>query len=266
MGGGSLACLWWLTGFCSSIGADCCSSHVNCRWSHDSLVPREFRSTFLPRGSSNVRYVYEVLGRSSNVSLASSVGRGRSNGVAASSPDACLEGPPEDGCVLPLAADGCRCGISSEGRVSKEEWLSNDGRASGMGLELPLLRGREKFVLLCDPFIENSDVIEGDRCIDGIHGEKGDCGLDMPLLPENLRDEDTALEPLVETSSSPESGGTDRMLCILRGDFGKAGDLGGARDLFDRVDPSVSVRGCVDCTESTLLVKLGMFNGEAACT
>ena len=168
--------------------------------------------------------------------------------------------------MLPLAADGFRCGTSPDGRVSNEEWLSKDGRSSGIGRELPLLRGREKFVLRCDPFIENSDVIEGERCTDGIQGENGDCGRDMPLLPENLRDDDTALEPLVETSSSPESCGTERMLCILRGDFGNAGDLGGARDLFDRVDPSVSVRGCVDCTESTLLVRLGIFSGEAVCT
>ena len=107
--------------------------------------------------------------------------------------------------------------------------------------------------------------MEGDRCIGGIHGENGDCGRDIPLLPENLRDEDTACEPLVYASSSPLSGGTDRILCILRGDLGKAGDLGGARDLFDFEDPLVRVRCCVvDCTESTLFVKLGKFRGDAA--
>jgi hypothetical protein len=56
------------------------------------------------------------------------------------------------------------------------------------------------------------------------------------------------------------------MLCMLRGDLGNAGDLGGARALFDLVDPFVSVRGCVDCTESMLFVKLGMFKGDAVCT
>jgi hypothetical protein len=108
--------------------------------------------------------------------------------------------------------------------------------------------------------------MDGDRCIAGIHGENGDCGLDIPLLPEHFRDEDTALEPFVEISSSPLSGGTDRMLCMLRGDLGNAGDLGGARALVDLVDPFVSVRGCVDCTESMLFVKLGMFKGDAAWT
>lgn len=169
--------------------------------------------------------------------------------------------------MLPLAADGCLCGSSVDGRVSKDDLLSKLGRESGTGRELPLLKGLEKLVLRCDPFIENSEVIEGDLCMGGIHGEKGDCGLDMPLLPENLRDEDTACEPLVYTSSSPLSGGTDLMLCILRGDLGNAGDLGGANDRFDLEDPFVRVRGCVvDCTESTLFVKLGIFRGDAACT
>jgi hypothetical protein len=88
----------------------------------------------------------------------------------------------------------------------------------------------------------------------------------MPLLPENFRDEDVACEPLNGPSSSPLSGGTERILCILLGDFGYAGDLGGARDLFDLVEPSVRVRVCVDCIESMLFVRLGMFVGVAACT
>ena len=56
------------------------------------------------------------------------------------------------------------------------------------------------------------------------------------------------------------------MLCMLRDVLGCAGDLGGAKDRFDLIEPFVSVRGWVDPTESTLLVKLGMFKGEAACT
>jgi len=93
-----------------------------------------------------------------------------------------------------------------------------------------LLSGREKFILRCEPEAENSEDMEGDRGTCCTYGERGDCGLDIPLLPENLREEETACELLVEPSSSPLSGGTERMLCILRGDFGYAGDLGGARD------------------------------------
>ena len=91
----------------------------------------------------------------------------------------------------------------------------------------------------------------------------------MPLLLENFRDEETAREPLIE-SSSPLSSGTERMLWMLLGDFGKAGDLGGRSDLCERFEPLVSVRCCVgvcaDCMDSTLLVRLGMFIGDAACT
>lgn len=58
------------------------------------------------------------------------------------------------------------------------------------------------------------------------------------------------------------------MLCRLRGDFGNAGDLGGASDLCECVDPLVNVRGGagVDWNESTLFVRLGVVSGEAACT
>ena len=180
---------------CTAFGwfAACCSSHVNCFCSQDSRVPLESRSTFWPRGSVNFRYVYDVVGRSSNSSsLASSVVEGGPNGVGASSPEACRDGTLDDGCVLPLAADGCLFDSSLDGRVSNEDLLSKEGRASGTGRELPLLIGLEKLVLRCEPFIENSEVIEGDRYIGGIHGENGDCGLDTPLLPENLRDEETA--------------------------------------------------------------------------
>ena len=89
--------------------------------------------------------------------------------------------------------------------------------------------------------------MDGDRCIGCMYGENGDCGLDKPLLPENLRDHDTACEPLVDPeSSSPLSCRTDRMLWKLCGERGYAGDLGGARPLSersDRVEPLVSVLG-----------------------
>lgn len=131
---------------------------------------------------------------------------------------------------------------------------------------LPLLNGREKFVRLEEPLIEYSEVIDGDRWIGCTNGEKGDCGRDILLLPENFLDEDTAYEPFTDASSSPLSGGTDRMLCMLLGDLGNAGDRGGASERCDLVDPFVKVRGCVDCTESTLFVKLGIPIGDAACT
>lgn len=96
----------------------------------------------------------------------------------------------------------------------------------------------------------------------------------MPLLPENLREEERGWELLTDPSSSPLSGGTERILCILLGDLGKAGDLGGARDRCDLVDPLVNVRlcagawvgVCANWIDSTLLVRLGMFVGVAACT
>lgn len=76
-------------------------------------------------------------------------------------------------------------------------------------------------------------------------GLKGDCGLDldMPLLLENFRSKGIGGMPLIEASSSTASGGTERMLFMLRGDLGYAGDLGGASDLCERVEPLVSVRG-----------------------
>jgi hypothetical protein len=39
--------------------------------------------------------------------------------------------------------------------------------------------------------MEYSEVIEGDLWAGCCQGEKGDCGLDMLLLPENLRAEGT---------------------------------------------------------------------------
>lgn len=56
------------------------------------------------------------------------------------------------------------------------------------------------------------------------------------------------------------------MLCILLGDFGYAGDRGGASERCDLVEPFVKVLGCVDCTESMLLDRLGIPRGDAACT
>ena len=88
----------------------------------------------------------------------------------------------------------------------------------------------------------------------------------MLLLPENFLDEETAYEPLTDASSSPLSGGTDRMLCILRGDFGKAGDFGGASDRCDLVEPFVNVLGWFDWSESKLCDRLGIPIGDAACT
>ena len=88
----------------------------------------------------------------------------------------------------------------------------------------------------------------------------------MPLLPEKFRDDDTACELFTEPSSTSLSGATERTLCILLGDFGYAGDFGGRRDFSGRWDSSVSVLGCVDCTESILFVKLGIVDGDGACT
>lgn len=180
--------------------------------------------------------------------------------------------------MLLLAPDACRCGrsdicFSNDGRLSVEGLVSNDG------LLPELLMGLEKFEKLgfglgscCDPLMEYSDVIEGDLCTGCIQGEKGDCGLETPLLPENLRDEDMACEPLVDCpSSSPLSGGTDRMLWKLRGDFGYRGDCGGARprsevrERCDLCEPFVMVLGCVEIV-SMLFVKLGKAFGEGACT
>lgn len=172
----------------------------------------------------------------------------------ASSPEPCRDNGGFDECVvLLLAPDGCRWGrscLSNDGRLSMEGLASRDGLASNEGLVsneglLPeLLIGLEKFEKLgagrcscCDPLMEYSEVIDGDLCIGCIHGENGDCGLDTPLLPENLRDEDKACEPLVDwPSSSPLSGGTERILWKLRGDFGYRGDCGGARPRSEVTD------------------------------
>ena len=83
-------------------------------------------------------------------------------GVGVSSCDACSDETLEDRLVLPLAAEGCRSGISVDGRVSKDDLLSKLGRVS--------IGGLEKF-RLCEPAIEYSDVMEGDRCIGGMKGE-----------------------------------------------------------------------------------------------
>lgn len=58
------------------------------------------------------------------------------------------------------------------------------------------------------------------------------------------------------------------MLAILRGDFGNAGDRGGASpyaNLCEPVDSFVMVRGCDEDTESMLLVRLGTV-GDGAST
>lgn len=66
------------------------------------------------------------------------------NGVPTSSSDGFREGGPE--CMLPLAADAPRGGKSVEGRVSNEDLLSREGRASKSSLLPPLLIGLEKFL------------------------------------------------------------------------------------------------------------------------
>lgn len=108
-------------------------------------------------------------------------------------------------------------------------------------------------------------MTDGDRMFRA-GGKKGECGRDDIALPlENLRG------ALWKEPSSSLSGGTERMLWKLRGDLGYFGDCGARRppsdrkDRCDRVEPLVSVRGCVDCTESTLFVRLGGI-GKGAST
>lgn len=168
--------------------------------------------------------------------------------------------------VLLLAPDACRCGNRCR---SSDDLLSKDGLVSNEGRLPELLMGLEKLAVglgnCCDPFIEYSEVIEGDLWTGCIHGENGDCGLE-PLLPENLRDEDTCCEPLFDAASSWSlSGGTDLMLWKLRGDLGNRGDCGTASprsdfcERCDLCDSFVIVLGWLLCvaTESMLFVKLG---------
>jgi hypothetical protein len=93
----------------------------------------------------------------------------------------------------------------------------------------------------------------------------------MLLLPENFLDDETGCDPDC-TSSSPLSGGTERMLWKLLGERGYLGDCGGARpaprsefnDRCDRCESFVLVRGCEEMV-SMLFVRLGTC-GDGACT
>ena len=127
----------------------------------------------------------------------------------------------KDASVLLLRSDAWRSG--TPGLWSMEGRLSNEGlgrTASNEGVLPELLIGREKLLNIkpgprscCDPLIETSDVMEGDLCTGRIQGENGDCGRDMLLLPENFRFEGCPCDPFADAaSSSPLSGGTDRML------------------------------------------------------
>lgn len=166
-----------------------------------------------------------------------------------------------------------RIGNSVDRRPSIEVLLSKDGLVSVDGRPPELLIGLEK---LKDgrwrgvPFTEHSEVILGERWTGRMYGEYGDCGLEVPLLPENLRGACVNLfVPFTEEpSSSPLSCGTDRMLATLRGVLAKPGDLGGASpngSLWEMVESLVIVRGYDDVIESMLLVRLGTL-GEGAST
>lgn len=127
--------------------------------------------------------------------------------------------------------------------------------APGLASELP--RGLEK---LKDgrgnsEDTEYSDRFDGERetgSISGLNGAR--ILLDGPTS--------SAADGLPLSSSALSM--TDLMLAILRADLGCAGDRGGAKLLSCLLEDSlVKVRGCEDCIESILLVRLGNA-GEAS--